>query len=311
MLLNNLISQQALLFSYWIIYCIVCVPAVYILVRFLPLKLRYKPLWPFMYFYFLAVTLVFSGIFLVMIMVILLRFFPTRMRAMIPLTTAMYPDFQQPPQSNRAPWGEGAGFKMATESKVSKTSRKEMLVMMNQTESPAINKINQLVLEDSEDEIRLYAQSLMEKQEERLLHLTTKFTKALHHAKDPVDEARYKKTIANILWEQIYKGLTTHLNLDSALDRIQILALEAFEILPEDNELPLLLAKIAMRHRNFEDAKAWLRTAEMNDAPDFKIISYIAEIAFHERNYAAVRNLLSDKYIIGLQPITSFWMIRE
>jgi hypothetical protein len=310
-MVNNWFNQEHVLLWYWIEYCILCIPIVFILMICLPFKKRFKPFWTAAYLYLLAITIPFVGVFISIVIIVMIVYFPPIISRKIPISTASYPDYQRPPQKERTPYGEGVGFKMVTENIVPKSSRKEMLVMMNQVEGPVINKINKLVLEDTEDEIRLYAQSLMEKQEEKLLHLTTKFNKALLNAKDPKDEAWYKKVIAIILWEQIYKGLTTHINLDIALDKIRNLALEAFELLPEDSELPLILAKIALKHKNYEEAKMWLRKAELNEAPDYKIISYIAEIAFYEKNYPAIRTLLANNRIIGLQPITSFWMIND
>ena len=310
-MLNEWMYNDGTVFLYWLIYSLLCLPVVYILLGLLPVHLHSTKYLNFTFFYLLASSLFVFGILIVFTLLLIFFYLKKTEPEKHTIETANYPDFQQSPTIGQDSYGgEGYGFKVARAGKQPKAIRKKMLIAINQFESSSVNRINTAILSDDVDEIRLYAKSLIEKQERQISHHIKYFTEKLLNATDIKHAAYYKKQKALILWEQVYKDLLSNDNLMAALEKIQVLAKEAFQILIEDVELPILLAKIALKHGAFETAKQWLDVAKKNQAPDYKILSYLTEISFLERNFSYTKQLFRNsdtKGIIGLQPVAAFW----
>lgn len=295
----------------WLIYAILCFPMSYYMVHLLPARYDKTRYYNFIFLFVISISIFIFGILIACGLVILLHSMKLLKRKKEFIETAEYPDYQHSPLSKHDQYGEGFGFKVTTKDTLPKAIRQKMLVAINQFGTSNVNKINSMVLSDDEDEMRLYAKSLIEKQERELSHSIKKFAHELHQTKDIKQIATYKKYIALILWEQVYKYLVNNENLIAVLEKIKVLATDALIELPNDIDLPLLLAKIALRHQELGLARDYLLMAEKNKAPAYKVISYLAEIDFLEKKYSNIKKLLTKsnlKGIIGLQSIVSFWV---
>jgi polysaccharide biosynthesis protein PelE len=298
----------------WLVYSIFCIPLVLLMLWLLPVRFGTSKVCNFIFFYILSFTVFILGIFIAFSLVLGLILVKQFIREKEPIQTAEYPDYQRSPMSISDTYGEGFGFKVATSGELNKSVRQKMLVAINQFNTSGVNQINSQVLSDDVDEIRLYAKSLIEKQEREISQAIKYFTHKLGTTNDTSITAYYKKQIALVQWEQVYKHLVNNENLFAVLAKIKTLAQEAMSVLSEDMELPLLLAKIALKSNQLDEARKWLCVAAKNSAPEYKIISYLAEIDYLERNFTAIRSVLSshnNKGIIGLQPIVSFWVTHD
>jgi polysaccharide biosynthesis protein PelE len=230
------------------------------------------------------------------------------------IQSADYPDHQRSPQQRNMVFGEGMGAKAVSTPSMSKGVRENMLVAINQFETPGVNAMNTQALSDDVDEIRLFARSLIEKQERRISEQLKAINQHLEHPENALKTAYYKRLKALVIWEQVYRHLVNFEHLTAALEHIKILATEAFQELPKDVELPLLLAKVALREQNLTEAGTWLKLATKNHAPDYKTVSYLAEIDYKEKKYANIKRTLgsmNNQGVIGLQPIISFWAAHD
>jgi hypothetical protein len=299
------------IFPFWITYILICIPVILIVSLLLPEKKRFPFLPAFLVFYALSASIFIFGIFISLLVILVLRFETQTRKRKTPLTTVAYPDFQSPPVSKIPQYGEGSGFKIVTNKDMPKSSRENMLVAVNQFSNRAINKLNLLLLNDEVDEIRLYAQSLIENQERKISSQIKLFTMKLAAAKSERIEALYKKQIAEALWEQIYKYLLASENLSLALEQIKLFSTEALRQLPEDKQLQLILAKIALLQNNLTEAKKWLEMASIDNAPYHKVLLSFAEIAYREKNYGHIKRLLQHYKAQGwteMYPVIQFWV---
>ncbi|MBA2657875.1 MAG: hypothetical protein H0U70_12975 [Tatlockia sp.] len=313
MLTNSFLFQTHSIFLIWPLYCIICIPLTYLIMLLVPYSMRRKALPVFGLFYLLSISIFIFGIFLALL-VSLIFFYQKPLDRKKPFWFSVdYPDYQHPPSTQFLAYGEGSGFNILKSSNSSKV-REKMLVAVNQFDAKSVSKINKLALSDDIDEVRLYAQSLIEKQERQLTRYIKEFSTELEKSEDEITTAYYKKQLAEILWEQVYKYLVVDENLEASLEKIKLYATEAHKVLTDDLELPLILAKIALQQLDYEGARKWLKQAAINEAPDYKIFSILAEIEFSEKNYAAIKKTLTpcvNKEIIGLEPIISFWVTND
>ncbi|MBA2651877.1 MAG: hypothetical protein H0U73_06395 [Tatlockia sp.] len=314
MLASSALLEPHSIFSIWPFYCIICLPLTYFIMLIVPYSMRRKALPVFALFYLLSISIFIFGI-IISILLAFIFFYQKPISKKKPFWfTVDYPDYQRPPSTDFLSYGEGSGFQMVRSPSSSNFSREKMLVAVNQFEAKGVSKINTLALSDDMEEVRLYAQSLIEKQERKFSKYIKKFLKELEKSDDVVMTAYYHKQIAEILWEQVYKYLVVDENLEATLEKIKFYAKEAQQVLTDDLELPLILAKINLYQSNYEESRKWLKQAAENEVPDYKIFSILAEIEYNEKNYSAIKNTLTpclNKEIIGLQPIISFWVTND
>ena len=299
---------------FWIIYCLLCIPLVYLMLRILPSRFHNTCYYNMFFLYIICISIYVFGVIIAFIVVLTLYFLKPFEKIDYTIQTTDYPDYQRPPITKTTSYGEGLGTKLIKKDSLSKSVRQKMLIVINQFETPGVNKINSLVLCDDIDEIRLFAKSLIEKQERAITEQLKKITSKIDEAKDINVIAYYKKLYAQVLWEQIYRYLIHNENLISVILKIKLLAKEALQVLTKDIELPLLLAKVALRQHDIDEAKHWLQIAKKNHAPDYKTLSYFAEIDFLEKKYANIKvgfRSINNNGIIGLQPIISFWALHD
>lgn len=311
MLSSDYLLQPHSIFLFWFIYSIICIPIIYFIHLILPSRLRLKPLPLLAFFYLLSISIIFFGVILSLLIALFLRFQKPFEEKTQPWSDVVYPDYQHPPVSSGLNYGEGSGLKIIRTQHLSKSFRQGMLVAINQFESKNVNKINSLALSDDMDEVRLYAQSLIEKQERDISQLIKKFTTNLMDTKDKRIAAYYQKQIAELLWEQVYNYLVANESLTATLHNIKIKAKEALKELPEDMELPLLLTKVALQEDNLNEAKSWLKVAAQNGAPQYKILVMQAELDYLAKDYSKIKETLSpcqNQGLIGIQPLLSYWV---
>lgn len=299
------------LMLYGAIYALICLPIALLLSWNLPPRYK-KTFWiNSTFFYFLVMAIFILGLVIAIAIVVGFRSFGLIRLTDKRIQSLGIPDYQYSPIRKIEEFGEGAALKVLKKGELSKTARQKMLVAINQFSSAESNKMNFLVLKDDLDELRLYAKSLLEKQERELSAMIKQIDTKLAMTKDKKLTLVLKKRKALLLWEQVYKYLVHSENVPPALEKIKALALEVVQQWSEDAELPLLLAKIELRNRNLNQASFWLERAERNHAPDYKVASYKAEIDFLQKNYSRIASRLmavNMKGVFGLQPMISFWV---
>lgn len=219
------------------------------------------------------------------------------------------PAYQHAPIQQRSSFGEAVGGHMLSSKEDKRGVRKNMLVAVNQFYSAKVNTLNRKLLRDQVDEIRLYAQTFIDRQERSLFNLLSKIELNIQKKKG-IDKARAQKMMAEVLWERVYLALVDEKGIPEVLDKINIFGSEAMSVLHDDNVLPALLFRVSLKQRRFSDAEGWLDVAQKNGLPMYRWLSYRAELAFIEKNYFYVANLMCKLRkidMISLGSLKAFW----
>ncbi|QBR83795.1 hypothetical protein E3983_05175 [Legionella israelensis] len=308
-LLNELLRPEPFLL-FWLIYALICLPLTYAMLFILPRHLQKQNKANFIFLYFFCVSILVLGLLIALILVVGLRLKKLPPKKRSNFASLQTPAFQQAPAEESIAFGEASAFELIQTKKTSKTKKQKLLVAISQYNTGYVSRINRLALSDEVDEVRLYAQCLIEKKERKLSNSVKRLHIQLQKTKNRQKAAFYQKQLAEIMWEQIYQFLVGNGTFVATLKKIEEYAHEAFDVLKDDMELPLLLAKVALRNSKLDEAKNWLLNAKQNQAPEYKVRSLLAEIDYHKRNYQAVKDQLKycrNPGIIGLQPVTAFW----
>lgn len=198
---------------------------------------------------------------------------------------ANYPAFRQAKIESGRSYGEGGAFQLATDKDAPLAVRLRSIINLNFLPSRAAQAVNKLLLQESVDDVRLYAYVITEKKREsidkRVNHLV-KMQLEIHNEKQL---AQINKWLAESYWEYIYYKLLDAVTEEKIIQKIfQLIAL-AQALLPNNSGLFILLAQIYRHQKNNQQAIIYFEKALACGAPISQTIPYLLELFFHEKEY--------------------------
>lgn len=173
------------------------------------------------------------------------------------------------------------------------------------------SRLLQLATGDLDDEVRLLAFNLHEKQEQKIQRSIAEGLDRLQQADTPQLEGSICRTLAFSYWEMVYSALVQEDLRRFYMEQAIWYAGRGVELLGDDPSLLLLVSRIELQRRDFDRAEQYLQQAEQAGADPLKLIPYQAELAFFRRDYSRVRRLLqqdsSIRFRPGIGPVFRFW----
>jgi tetratricopeptide (TPR) repeat protein len=218
--------------------------------------------------------------------------------------------FENLVQPMRFNYGIG-GLRQRLESKnLSVNTRISALNSINSLGSSAGNHLIRTMLPESQDEIRLLAFYLLSKQEKKFIPKISKALNLLQHESDDASRAELAKNIAIEYWELTYHGLVEENLVNFVLGLALKYALDAKKVLLKDPSLEFLLGRLYLRLKSYESAKDCLLSAISYGAMPSRVIPYLAEAYYYQKNYTAIKSCMKEAAILDLgyvDLITQFW----
>ncbi|RMD78908.1 MAG: HEAT repeat domain-containing protein [Gammaproteobacteria bacterium] len=161
-----------------------------------------------------------------------------------------------------------------------------------------------VALRDPADEVRLLAYALLERREKRLSAAIRRLAAGLEGL-PPARRAAAHQRLAELHWEMAYLGLATGEVLRHYLEEARRHARLALAEAPpgagagraEEGlnraELHFLLARVALRLEEPEEAHRALVAAAAAGLPRNRLLPYLAEVAFQSRRYGLIPGILA------------------
>jgi tetratricopeptide (TPR) repeat protein len=164
---------------------------------------------------------------------------------------------------------------------------------------------------DPSDEIRLYAFSRLERMRDNLETQVKEVTSSLETATG-VEAARLHLRLAQSYWELGYLGLAEGAVLAHALKSAHHHAAIASETSPMHAPAEFFLGRILLHLREPERATIAFERAIRAGYPRVKVLPWLAECAFYEREFGTVTALLGELDSLSpanvfFQPVSDFW----
>lgn len=183
------------------------------------------------------------------------------------------------------------------------TEKKLQAIMtLQETPSAASTQLLRTALRDNVDEIRLLAYAILDRQEKTLMKDIIRLQQRLEVEKDSLTRLQLLRQLGELHWELIYRNLVQGELAGFLLDRATEYVNEATKQQSNSIHLRLLRAKIMIRKGNQAQAKRDLLKAYKLGAAASQTFPYLAEIAFHERNFEEVRQWLGALGETSLSP---------
>lgn len=189
--------------------------------------------------------------------------------------------------------------------------RQQALISISRGSPRDVNLIYSKLLSDDSEELRVCAFSLLEKQQD---YLHTKISHLLKKYQDivlPEKRAFVAKQLALLYWELVYQNLSDEDIRKILLERSRFYANLALDVLFKDTTLWILLSRISIEEGKVTQGIEYLIKASELQAPQSKVIPYLAELAYQNKDYNAVKQYLKSdlslQYIFKINKIVKFW----
>jgi len=299
------------LLSFELLYILISFPIAVFLWHILPPIYQQPKRLIILSFFGFSVFIPVLGILLLIVGLILL-YWMEKQKKQVAIKTTQQPIYDREKITPPIRFGEGGALIRAQSDDVPIFDRLRSLTAINVTASPCVNIINRNMLQSGADELRLYAFSLLEKQETSINNQINEALQELKKAKSKTEKASAEKRLALLYWELVYLDLVQNDLLEATLEKAIHYANLAVEQLPNDADLWVLLGKIYLYKKDNEKAKEALNRARELNAPYSKTLPYLAELSFNECNFEELRNYFNMsetlKDIPKLAPIVDFWI---
>ncbi|MDF1797168.1 MAG: hypothetical protein P1U63_11600 [Coxiellaceae bacterium] len=208
-------------------------------------------------------------------------------------------------------FSEGGAWMRLQNDSGSTEDRIKSLSALNIQKGKFANYVNRLMVQENNDELRLYAFSLLDKQENHINTWISYFTKLLDEDKKSRVHLNAVRQLASLYWEMYYLNLSQDNIKLYMLNQSQHYANKGIELDPDDGALWVLLAKIALEKNDHNKARMSLFQALTIGVPIRQVAPFMAEMDFLDKNYMAVaEHLTQDKslrFMLVLAPVVKFW----
>lgn len=210
--------------------------------------------------------------------------------------------------------GEGGAWSRLRQNSLPRGERLKALLSVGAVGGGNAGRLLQHATGDSDDEIRLLAFNLCERQEQKIQQAITTAMDELQLAETPEVKGTLCRNLAFSYWEMVYSALAQHDLRDFFVDQAAKYASLAQQYGCVNPALYTLLARIYLYRRDYRQASDAVEEALAAGADRLRVVPYQAELAFYNRNFAAVRRLLQEDPAIrfkpGIGPVAQFWGVR-
>lgn len=174
-----------------------------------------------------------------------------------------------------------------------------------------INNIVRTILPDTVDELRLLAFYVLNKQERKIIPEINKALILLQREQSPEEKAKLEHWLAFEYWELVYRHLIEPSLINFMLQRALHYANSALKYFTNDPSLWFLLGRIHYREREFDEAIEAFAKAVAYGAAKNRIVPYLAEVYFYQRNFPAIKSLISSQPAASItqvnKVVVDFW----
>jgi len=208
-------------------------------------------------------------------------------------------------------FGEGSMVELMSNVDAPRALRMKALSVVSQDMSRKNISLIKHSLSDKDDEIRLYSFSLIDNMEQdintKIHQASLRFTKA----QDNIEKARAAKELAYLYWDMVYFDLSDEVLKSFLVNESLRYAKFVFENDLGDTSMNILLGKLYLEKKAYDEAATQLVMAIENGVNHEYIVPYLAELYFNRGNFKSVGSMLnvvkSLKMNTTMYPIVAQW----
>jgi len=205
--------------------------------------------------------------------------------------------------SGRPSYGEG-GLASVMRSARDPERRVRAVIAARQISDKLAVPLLQEALKDPVDDVRLFAYSVLDSKETRINERITDLLSGIDKL-EGFDKARSHYALAQNYWEMAFLGLATGNSLDYVLEQAEKHALLSASLGWSGPDIEFMIGRIYLRRKNYAEAEKAFCSSMAHGALESAILPFLSEIAFEQRKFIAVREILEqlDDCCDGHSPI--------
>lgn len=194
---------------------------------------------------------------------------------------------------SKSSFGESGVQAILKTEKIPPALKEQALKILSETKTPYLFGLIKQTLPSLMDEIRTQAYSFLTRMEKIIMSSISNLKKLLLTSEDPKILSLIHLNLASSYWDLLLYNLVE----ESIKDEILNLALFHVETsisLYPSSEAYLLAGKIYLRIKNFVQVEKYLLSLYSNSYYKAKVIPYLAELYFYNKDFKKVKQLLSE-----------------
>ena len=224
------------------------------------------------------------------------------------------PPFRSESSALGAGMGEGGAWSRLRTVGLPREQRLKALLSVGAGSGGNASRLLQHATGDSDDEIRLLAFNLCERQEQKIQQAISTALEALKTADSPTLKASVCRNLAFSYWEMVYSALAQDDLRNFFVEQAAKYAEQSRKYGGEDPSLHILMTRIYLQKRDYAMAEAAIQSALAAGADPLKVVPYQAELAFNARDFKTVHRLMMQDATIRFRPcigqVAQFWGAR-
>lgn len=224
------------------------------------------------------------------------------------------PPFQAESADLGSGMGEGGAWSRLRTAGLPRELRLKALLSVGASGGHNSSRLLQHATGDSDDEIRLLAFNLYERQEQKIQQTISASLEELKQAKTAAVKASVCRNLAFSYWEMVYSALAQDDLRDFFVEQAAKYAAQALQLNSRNPALLILMVRIHLQKRDYLLAGEAIQTALAAGADPLKLLPYQAELAFYARDFQGVRAFLMQDTTVrfrpGIGPVAQFWGAR-
>ena len=180
-----------------------------------------------------------------------------------------------------------------TTSTISDTQRMQALFKMQSLQSRQTTRILQSLLLDKSEDLRLVAFGLLDKTEKSIFSNIHRQLKFLSQAVGKAEKIECFRQLAYTYWELVYQDAVKGDVRVFAFNQVRMYASHVLFEEERDGGMWSLMGQVNLSLQDLEIARFCFSQALTCGLPESRVIPYMAEVLFLQREYAALQVLLS------------------
>ncbi|MBX3709410.1 MAG: hypothetical protein KIT56_10110 [Gammaproteobacteria bacterium] len=270
-----------------------CILFAVILLYFVPKRFKKSHLYLSLLFIAFGTFIPIFGLILLLVGVYLLHYYARHYRQ-AEVVTAMQKQFGSEKFAKLSAYAAGWAHTRIFNQSFRKEERERALYAINKQRTKQVNDVNRALLSDSTDEIRLYAFNVLNKQQSLMTSAIKNCLDMKEKTSDVGDIAKINKSLAYLYWEYFSLNLNQGQLAEEMLSKAHIYATEAVQVLVEDGNLWLLLAKISNKLNKEDEYQKALEVARglMRIPPE--IYLDLAALSYANRDFKQMQAYLNE-----------------
>lgn len=303
-------NSTALLLTFLMMQGLAAAMIAMVLWRLLPRRFRVPFAWSYGYLFVFCFLVPLAGGMICVGSLLIARFFPGR-RPTAGIGLVGLPVFVTHLIS-RVTHGGGARLRAQLgNTRAPLPERMTALVAMQSMPARTSSPVLRDLLADSADDVRLLAYGMLDGAEKQLTQKILLELPRLEAAQDDRERGEINKRLADLYWELIYQNLVQGDVYRYTADQVERHARAALEVDADQAGLWYMRGRLALTRDEPAQARGWLQRAEALGFARERTLPLLAEAAYLERDYAAVRAILlsfdSPSPLPLVRPLLRYW----